>query len=262
MEKFVNRLYELLTLDKPVAATWEEWEDWKTDAKANRPVAYFINETIPELFKNSLKTLYSPYDYCKWWVRSRVFDRHHIVKTGLEPGYWDTDTRMLHGMFNLLVDHVEIEKAWMHVVFDDEASKKYHYPWWSWGYTRFKGFRNPQAGLDHLDWEISLGNPSLPEHERCESQAQYAREIKEIYLWWKNIRPNRPDPHDAGGWSALCDRHRENNTFPFVSKNVDVEQQKEIRSVLDQTRKIEQSYEQEDEQMLIRLIKIRTGLWT
>lgn len=259
MEKFVNKLYELLTLDKPLFATAEEWDDWERNAKENKPVAYFINETVPSFSRGLLKKITEPPKELKWWIRYRLFDRYHVINTGLNPNYWDTDTRMFHGMFNLLVDHVEMELAWMQVVFDDESAKKYKYPWWS--RHRFKRFRCAQAGLDHLDWAISLGNPELPDTERCLSQAQHAQEVKEIYLWWKNVRPNRPDPHDVSGWSALCDELRKQD-MTVVSKNISSEQQEKISKTHDELRRIESEYEQEDEQMLIRLIKIRTGLWT
>lgn len=259
MEKFVNSLYELLTLDKPVAATFDEWNEWEKNARENKPLAYFINETVPRFSRNIVNRSLEPFNSVKWWIRYRIFDRYHVINTGLKPNYWDTDTRMFHGMFNLLVDHVEVEMAWMHVVFDDDAAKKYHYPWWS--LHRLKRFRCPPAGLAHLDWEISLGDPKLPDTERCESQAKYAKEIKEIYLWWKNVRPNRPDPHDASGWSELCDEHRKNNTS-ILSNKLNSEEKEKISKAHDELRRIEVLYEQEDEQMLIRLIKIRTGLWT
>jgi len=38
------------------------------------------------------------------------------------------------------------------------------------------------------------------------SQALVAREIKELYTWWTEVYPKRPDPHDAGGLDCLL-RH-------------------------------------------------------
>ena len=33
-----------------------------------------------------------------------------------------------------------------------------------------------------------------------------ATEQKRLYDWWKNIRPNRPDPNVESGWNEFCDR--------------------------------------------------------
>lgn len=263
MEKLIDKLYELLTLDKPIAATAQEWEQWTAQSKANKPIAWFLNETVPNYFNKVCKVVRSPFNNLVWWFRYRIFDRYHVIKTGLKPDYYDTDTRMLYGMFNLLVDYVEIEKAWMMVVFDDDRRYQYNVPWWSLNPTRFKSFRNAQAGLDHLAWETTLDDPNLPEHERSKSQAHHAREVLFLYNWWKTVRPNRPDPHDASGWTALCDQKREQqDKIWFLHDSTDSEEQEKMRKILDDCHRIEQEYLQEDEQMLIRLVKIRTGLWT
>ena len=47
----------------------------------------------------------------KYWVLNRTTRRFHIVKTGLKPGYHDTDTRMLYACFSLLSDFVELERG-------------------------------------------------------------------------------------------------------------------------------------------------------
>jgi len=46
-----------------------------------------------------------------WWVRYRVDPGHkyHLINTRLEPGYYDIDVLMLHGMFSLLRRYVEEE---------------------------------------------------------------------------------------------------------------------------------------------------------
>lgn len=43
-----------------------------------------------------------------WWTMHRVHPRHryHIVKTGLEPNYYDIDTLMLHSMISLLKRYI------------------------------------------------------------------------------------------------------------------------------------------------------------
>lgn len=262
MKNYFSKLKSHLTIDKPLALQWHEWEEWEEKMRKERPLAYWLNETVPDFFDNIYKSTTKPFNDLRYWIRYRVFDKYHVINTGLEPGYADCDTRMLHGMFNMLVDFVEIEKAWMNVVFSKDNRKKYNYPWFSLGWLRFKNFRCKQAGIDYLDWECTLSSPLLPEHERCESQAVTAYEILELYKWWTEIRPNRPDHMDASGWSNWC-RYRDEKGYRLFDDSQYTEEEKiEERRILDLTRKIEEEQHQEDEEMLVRLIKIRRSLWT
>ncbi len=258
----LNKIRESIKLDKPIALQWHEWDEWHLTTRKERPIAYWLNETAPDFFKDIRKTITKPFNDLRYAIRVRVFDRYHVIPTGLKPGYADSDTRMLHGMFTLLVDFVEVEKAWMHVVFDREAQKQYQHPWWSLGWTRFRAFRDPAAGLAHLQWEMTLDDPTLPVHERSPSQAQAAIEVWVLYHWWKDIRPTRPDPHDAGGWSEYC-KLREQLGKHFLDTRQESEDVERLRrTALDRTHAIEEAQHQEDEDMLVRLVKIRRSLWT
>lgn len=249
--------------DKPRAATSRGWREWESSAKKEQPVAYFIHEVVIDGVKDFWKyKIIGPINNVRYAIRHRFFDRYNIIHTRLKPDYYDCDTRMLHGMFELLVDFVEVEKAWMHVVFNEDEQTRRKHPWWSRGITRFKAFRDQQAGLDHLVWEMSLDNPELPVTERSEHQAAAAREIFELYNWWKNIRPNRPDPHDATGWSAHCDKKREMGLDLLDFDEEPADYRVESANILVKVREMEEAQEQEDTDMLIRLIKIRKSLWT
>jgi hypothetical protein len=96
-------------------------------------------------------------------------------------------------------------------------------------------------------------------------QAENAREILALYKWWTEVYPNRPDPHDESGWSEYCNRMREEKGeglrwLGTQSENPETEALG--KTALELTHKIEAAYEQEDEDMMIRLIKVRSGLWT
>ena len=85
-----------------------------------------------------------------------------------------------------------------------------------------------------------------------------------MYLWWKNVYPNRPDPHDASGWTEFCERCRESKVGGVLSWLDDKteEEAEESRRILDRCHEIEEQYDTEDTEMLIRLIKVRQRLWT
>ena len=91
-----------------------------------------------------------------------------------------------------------------------------------------------------------------------------AKEIKELYIWWTVTYPNRPDPYDASGWTEYCEASRLANggklSFGGHKDNAELKKMSDKSHKLLQ--KIEKDYAKEDEQMLIRLIKIRDSLWT
>jgi hypothetical protein len=187
-----------------------------------------------------LKTYFEDYRYyldnIVDWIRYRTTRRnYHIVNTGLAPGYHDCDERMIHAIFNLLVDFVEIEKAWMNTWTDNAAYSKL-----SWFDRNFRRFRSPEDGIAYLNWEINQCN--------LKDQSDSAKEILDLYTWWKEVRPNRPDPYIEFDYD--------------FSKSFGLTTLKENRSILTKINEIENYYHQEDEDMLIRLMKIRRCLWT
>lgn len=49
-------------------------------------------------------------DFIFWFLyRLHPEHRYHVVRTGLQPGYRETEDRMLHSMFFLLMEHVDAE---------------------------------------------------------------------------------------------------------------------------------------------------------
>ena len=202
-QEFIKKKYNI---EKPKVATWDGWEDWHDTVKAQKPFGYFCLETFPNFFIDSWNLVTNKISNTKSWIRYRTFDRYHIIDTGLNPGYHDFDERCLHGLFNMLVDHVEKDMAWHCAIFSEEDHDKY--PWWSKGWFKFKTSRQPQLGIKHLIWESGLDNPTLAQHHRLDFQAERAREVLDLYHWWKYVRPLRKDPMDLSGWSDLCDDRR------------------------------------------------------
>lgn len=173
------------------------------------------------------------------WIRHRTWDKYHIVKTDLEPGYYDKDEIMLHANFSLLVDYVENELAYQ-MMYSEYDKIPSHNKWFSEYFNC--SFRSRELGLAALDWGINLEPFYLEDVDMHESQRTTSQEIKELYLWWKDVRPNRKDPY---------------------SDLKTVEDAKALCSECVMSRfEIEELYHKEDEEMLIRLMKIRRCLWT
>lgn len=217
---------------KPPALEWEEWDKWHDNAKKNYPWRYWITEELLDKLQNLVNFPLDLVYTIRVYIRNRFIDQTHVLKTRLEPGeYYDLDTRILYGLFNELVDLVEIEYA--HLSKWDKT-KSY----------KFTGGRCVDAGLDYLKWACNLKygvNEGLRKGDKLfgqpTPQAQSAQKVKELYLWWKN-RDNRPNPHD------MFSKEKDG---PKYFLKID---------------KLERDQYKEDNKMLIELIKIRENLWT
>jgi len=222
---------------KPGAATMEEWDDWRDTNRENSRFLYWVTETLFNKLQDIVNFPQDVYRNLYNTVHNIFISKSHLIVTGLTPGDWhDCDSRIRHGLFTLLVDFVEHEKAHMHrnAYFNDEVAKS-----------------DREDGIALLDWEIGLG-------EESPQQSIDAKEIKEIYIWIKDVRPARADPNKITGWSEHCANKR-NSLF---NKEKTEEDATKVKKMLDELHTLEQRYEDEDTEMLTRIIKIRKHLWT
>jgi hypothetical protein len=186
-----------------------------------------------------------PYIHNRWIDPSdRVIIKHPEYPQG---HYHDKDCVMMYVMFQLLVDYVEIEcGSW--------GTSRFETSWQRW-VRRFKELpllhwfvkpvRNARRGLHHLRWEMSL-----KDHP---TQSESAKEIFALYKFWKHTRPRREDP-----WVAADDfgddESREGKRFGSWSPR--------YSEFLTRAGDLEDRYDQEDAEMLVRILKIRTCMWT
>ena len=255
--------------------TSEEWHEWETRAKRDYPVRWWIAEEglghVQDFVTWPVRKIYD----VKYYINNRWVTRTHALTAhprDIKPGEWrDVGNRFLPCLFNELVEFVEVESAWSHIAWGSaEDRAKYDPPFWASGWWRWRTWRSPQAGLDHLDWAMTLTmdtdwgvEKTDPNYGKPTGQAERAKEIKELYTWWTVTYPNRPDPHEASGWSTYCDRLREergDHWFGMQSKTPETEDMG--KRALKLCTEIEEAYDKEDEEMMIRLIKARDSLWT
>ena len=254
------------------AGTAEQWDDWTTAAQMKHNFRYWLAEEglshLQDFVTWPIRKIYD----VKYYINNRWVTRTHSLTAhprDIKPGQWqDVGNRFLPCLFNELVDFVEIETAWSHIAWGSKEDRaKYNAPFWSTGWFRWRTWRCPQAGLDHLDWAMTLTNNDWcdkddPEYGKPTGQAIRAKEIKELYTWWKEVYPKRPDPHDASGWSDYCEAKRVLNDGRLFGDKETNELKKQGNKALKLSQKIEQQYEKEDTEMMIRLIKARDSLWT
>ena len=230
---------------KPYALGWKEWDDWHNEAQKKYPTRYWLAEKGLKKLQDFVMFPSDLYYTIKTYIQNRWIDQTHVLKTGLKPGeYYEFDYKVLHGLFNELSDYVEIELA---ATSRYDKSKKY----------KFINSRSKEAGLDHLDWASSLvynedyGTIKDEKHYgELTPQALSAQKVKELYLWWKDVRPNRPDPHEVYNYKADDDE--------LFSSNLSDERLKVFYDI----ENAEEKYDEEDTEKLIELIKIRREIWS
>ena len=250
------------------AKTSKQWDQWHKEAKEKHPIRYWIVEEgldrLQDLITWPERRLYD----VKYYVLNRWVTRTHALTSNLKKGQWyEFETRLMHSMFDELVNYVEIEEAWSNISWDKEAREKYNAPWHALGWFRWRTWRCPEAGIDKLEWASKLTNEDWLEEDSKHlaeptGQAIAAKEILELYHWWKNIRPNRLDPYEASGWSELCNRDRKEGRKLLDLEDRSETERLEKTAALDRCRQLEEQYDQEDTDMMIRLVRIRRNLWT
>lgn len=158
-----------------------------------------------------------------WWFNHRTFKRFNIVRTGLKPGYYDKDILMVHANFSLLVDYVEIELGGLEEIFSEESKMQKFRRILNRILPIFPTARNRKAALKFL---YKNGN-DRDDDGNLTVQAKHYREVEELYYWWTS-------------------------TYPKLEKKYDNTTSMEV----------EDEIEEEIDRQLVRLITIRSGMWT
>ena len=252
--------------------TSQQWSVWTKAAKAKHPIRFWLAEEGLSMLQNVVMSPVDAIYNVKYYINNRWITKSHSLTAhpkDIKPGEWrDVGNRFLPCMFNELVDFVEIESAWSHIAWSDEAREKYKPPFWATGWFRWRTWRCAEAGVAHFEWAAALEYDTawLPAgHKNIGKptpQAIAAQEILDLYHWWTQDYPNRVDPYDASGWSELCEKRRNGDNDLMFGDDKTPKERAETKRVLNLSNKIEAQQTKEDEDMMIRLIRIRNSLWT
>jgi hypothetical protein len=254
--------------------TGEEWHEWEDRAKSAYPIRWWLAEEGLDYVQKFVYYIPDRLNDVRYYINNRWVSHSHALTAhprDIQPGNWsDVGNRFLPCMFNELVDFVEIEQAWHHCLWSDEAKTEFEVPWWRKGWLRWRTWRSPEAGMAYLNWASTLTNAEFLDEDKKHlaeptHQAKAAKEIIELYTWWTVTYRNRPDPYDASGWTAYCEASRAANggsLWGSLGGDKTPEMKKMSDKSLKLLQKIEKAYAKEDEEMMIRLIKIRESLWT
>lgn len=186
----------------------------------------------------------------------------------LDSDYWDTDHILLHGMFTILVDFVEIEKAWMEFVFGDQKEIKKILGFRRYWLAKLFGIlRSRELGLREIE------DRKKTTEEECPGEAKQAQAVEELYLWWKDSYLKRQEPSKVSGWDAFIDQIEAEGReiYEFVDSGdgyslmkscLTAKEEKIHDKLMDKTQQIEKQYNNEETRMMKKLIDIRYCLWT
>jgi hypothetical protein len=144
MKKLINILFKKYLkrwlLKKPYAATVRGWDEWKTKTKTEFPIRFWIQETLTSAIDTwwCIRIAWPIRDF--YWKLQHTYNPKHkyntIVPRTLGPGYYDHDTRILHGIMEEVTDFYETGSK--HIDWDASSDNHIHaynelkrvYFWW------------------------------------------------------------------------------------------------------------------------------------
>lgn len=188
------------------------------------------------------------FDNIRYWIAHRTYDKYNIIKTDLKPGYYEVEERILHSLFTLLVDYVEIECSHMYAICNDNKDLILQ---------TFFNPRQPDLGIKYLETEVEDKKDNM-----------ISKEIAELYKWWKFERPKRVNFYEIK--LNKFDQELESKyDINAISLNFSrysaffTEKETKKRNTLQQfAEKLDTYYKDQDTQNMIKIIKYRGCFWT
>jgi hypothetical protein len=197
------------------------------------------------------------------FVPYRLEHRYYQVKNWFRPynvikiktlgrDWCDRDSVLLHAAFQVLSDFVE--KEWM--------PSQYHG-------KLFDLEKEEKRMRDENDGKLEEYHQQ--ELEMLKYQNDHTAEIWHLYVWWKHFRPNRVDPSDEFDmilpcprkWKVIAvDKDGDPAFYQWEADEADKDLEAARTALAHASHNFDEECAQEDEDMLIRLIKVRRHLWT
>lgn len=227
LSPLANWLRERAGLTNPYALSGEGWDAHHKECKEKAPVTYWLTKGP---FNKAQDICYFPLDV--YWT-IRVFYKNwknnsHVLDGGLPVGQWsDLCYRIPRCLFGELEKFIEDEKGFETL----EWEKKLVY---------------------NEDWGYS---PEDEGHGQPTHQALAAIEQGNIYNWWRANKDR--DFYEESGYTAACEKAQKEGKGGLFGQ-----QTEERKQAHERLNALEEQYKKEEEEMLIKLIKLRDSLWT
>jgi hypothetical protein len=231
------------------------WDNFYDDAKRKYPTSFFFGYTVPKF----LERMWHRLSDVPYWLRTHIYNRYHIINVkqpkgspdqySYDWGWIDRSHVLPLAMFNILCDFVENEfmpQYWWR--YDEKKRKSYYVKknerkTWQQVLEEYSEANDPKESDYEFDYEYASVI-----HSR-----KYNRELLTIYKWWKVDRLElcKKDDDTSNEWY----------NFKMNSNRTEDENNKE-KELFDLSMGAEEELHKQEEDMLIRLVKIKGGLWT
>lgn len=209
------------------AGTAKEFRDWDIHLKETYPTRYKIAKIAETIYhKIILFPMWRIRDF-KWKMLHTYHPKYqyHVFRSKrLQPDYYNIETRML--FFNF-----EMFERFMDRILRGESDVLW----------------------DYSDCEVDEQH-GMSQTLIDEKQARWV-EMNELYTWWTETRPNRKElefPKLPEEWGMLAVVNEDFENEPRIL---------EWKAISKLYHEQETNWLQEDDEMLIRLIKLRHDLW-
>lgn len=174
-----------------------------------------------------------------YWLRTHTYHRYHMLdirsrRNGYAWGWMDRSEGILFANMAVLVGFVEEEKA-----FDC--------------YVDWRSAAEMAAAGEGAD---PSGNANRDAH------AAAKKEMLDIYQWWTHDRKIEHDRHDdllSRAYARPFEFESIGDGMSRLKKEILTKEEEELRA---QCWSMEEALEAKDEEMMIRLIKVRGYMWT
>ncbi len=253
---------KIFRIDKPCYTSFGRWQRWQRLTKKERPCGWFLTETVPIFIEKMVGVFLDPViNYKNKWVMKNIV-RPHLFDSRLSPEkQHDYKKKFLHGLFNELVNYVEVTLANRWVLWSVMQQRKYQYPAWRkhW-WLNWRPWRCSQAGIDSLKWQAELDESDLAAGKRTKMIVESAQEIMLLYSWWVHVRLQRSESWVCVGLEEFMQKLNAKYGIDTLRIQWTADEELEYRRLLDQQEKLEFEREHEDHNMLIRLVNISSHL--
>jgi hypothetical protein len=253
----------------------QTYKEWKENFKTNRPITYWLTETMPKYYAVLLDKIDDKWYDVKDKLGNFLIHRSDRWKTGVSRwDYESADELMLQVNFEQYVEFVETvfahryirtmvhrnrkadpdgeeEKKWVKI---DKAAGRYPL-------LRWKKYRNKEYALQYLHQQMAIPHdgytPADEIRRLCRAMC--------LYVWWTQVRPNRGESEERSGLKAFRDRmtaKHGDKEMAWTYSSLTKEEQDEYGKLMNADDDLEQKWLDEDTDMLVLLVKERRNLWT
>lgn len=199
--------------------------------------------------------LYNKLADIKYALRNMIFRGHNNVRLTKFAGkdWVETDIRLFEAVFECLREFAEEQVAWIGSWSEDRWTR------WKmrWLPNRFR--RELSRRLAEKYWEWEMTDPDCGDINEEGTQANRARQMKELYTWYMDVYNKAEDPWESlpeppGGYK---------NMFSSVNRPDDDDPAwKEYWRQSNAASEEEDRRYNEATEKAIQVLKIRASLWT